>query len=52
LRRAAPSPYLAEFEFRYNNREANGINDSTRSINALKGIVGKRLTYVAADDQA
>jgi transposase-like protein len=37
--------YLAEFEFRYNNREALGCNDSDRSISALKGIVGKRLTY-------
>ncbi|HEY0012193.1 MAG TPA: IS1595 family transposase [Allosphingosinicella sp.] len=37
--------YLAEFEFRYNNRTANGINDAVRSDNALRGIVGKRLTY-------
>jgi len=41
--------YLAEFEFRYNNREANGFNDADRSVQALKGIVGKRLTYVAAN---
>lgn len=37
--------YLAEFEFRYSNREANGYNDSARSVRALEGIVGKRLTY-------
>lgn len=37
--------YLAEFEFRYNNRIANGFDDSARSIAGLKGIVGKRLTY-------
>ena len=37
--------YLAEFEFRYNNREALGCNDSDRSQAALRGIVGKRLTY-------
>ncbi len=37
--------YLAEFEFRYNNRTANGIDDRTRADNAVKGIVGKRLTY-------
>lgn len=37
--------YLAEFDFRYNNREAQGVDDSTRSINALRGISGKRLTY-------
>ena len=37
--------YLAEFEFRYSNREANGFNDGARSVEALKGIVGKRLFY-------
>lgn len=37
--------YLAEYEFRYNNREANGVDDRQRSIEAIKGIVGKRLTY-------
>lgn len=37
--------YLAEFEFRYNMREANGINDRGRSVRALEGIVGKRITY-------
>jgi transposase-like protein len=37
--------YLAEFDFRYCNREANGFNDSARSVRALEGIVGKRLTY-------
>ena len=37
--------YVAEFEFRYNNREANGFNDGERSAVALRGIVGKRLTY-------
>jgi transposase-like protein len=37
--------YMAEFDFRYNNRSALGIEDSERSQNALKNIVGKRLTY-------
>lgn len=37
--------YLAEFDFRYTNREALGCNDTDRSIAAIKGIVGKRLTY-------
>ena len=37
--------YLAEFDFRYTNRAALGCNDSDRSIAAIKGIVGKRLTY-------
>jgi transposase-like protein len=40
--------YLAEFDFRYSNRIALGIDDTTRADNALKGIVGKRLTYRAA----
>ncbi len=37
--------YLAEFDFRYSNRIALGINDSDRAARAVKGIVGKRLTY-------
>jgi transposase-like protein len=40
--------YVAEFEFRYNNREANGFNDADRSQQALRGSVGKRLTYGTA----
>ncbi len=41
--------YLAEFDFRYNNRTKLGIDDQQRSANALKGIVGKRLTYNPAN---
>jgi transposase-like protein len=37
--------YLAEFDFRYSNRIALGINDSDRADAALQGIRGKRLTY-------
>jgi transposase-like protein len=37
--------YLSEFDFRYSNRIALGIGDEDRSERALKGIVGKRLTY-------
>ena len=37
--------YLAEFEFRYNTRTANGYDDRQRGAEAVKGIVGKRLTY-------
>jgi hypothetical protein len=37
--------YVAEFEFRYNNRSALGVEDGERSRNALKSIVGKRLMY-------
>ena len=37
--------YLAEFDFRYNNRVALGIGDAARADQLVKGIVGKRLTY-------
>lgn len=36
---------LAEFDFRYNNRTALGVDDAERSSNALFGVIGKRLTY-------
>lgn len=38
--------YLAEFDFRYNNRLALGVNDAERATKALLGTVGKRLTYL------
>ena len=41
--------YCAEFDFRYNHRE---ISDFERSDEALKGIVGKRLTYRRPDNLA
>jgi transposase-like protein len=37
--------YLAEFDFRYSNRVALGINDAARAQKALNGIKGKRLYY-------
>lgn len=37
--------YLAEFDFRYSHRVARGVNDDARADRAMKGIVGKRLTY-------
>jgi len=37
--------YLAEFDFRYSNREANGVDDRARADNLLRGVVGRRLTY-------
>ncbi|MCC0809010.1 IS1595 family transposase [Methylobacterium sp. W2] len=37
--------YLAEFDFRYNNRVKLGCGDAEQAERALKGIVGKRLTY-------
>ncbi|WP_424975284.1 IS1595 family transposase [Dinoroseobacter sp. S124A] len=37
--------YAAEFDFRYNNRKANGVDDSQRAENVLSSATGKRLTY-------
>lgn len=37
--------YAAEFDFRYNNRIALGVDDLTRADRALIGAKGKRLTY-------
>jgi len=37
--------YLAEFDFRHNNRIAIGQDDIGRADNILSGVVGKRLTY-------
>lgn len=37
--------YLAEFDFRYNNRIALVVNDIDRPQRAMAGIVGKRLSY-------
>ena len=42
--------YLAEFDFRYSNREALGVEDNERRDEALKGISGKRLTYRRPSD--
>ena len=40
--------YATEFEFRYNNRIANGVDDKQRAKQAIKGFAGKRLTYERA----
>jgi hypothetical protein len=37
--------YLAEFDFRHNNRIGLGVDDTARAGELAKGIVGKRLTY-------
>jgi transposase-like protein len=37
--------YLAEFDFRYNHRVAKGVDDVSRTVAALAGAKGKRLTY-------
>jgi hypothetical protein len=45
LRQAAPASYAAKFDFPYNNRATNGVEDAKRSEIALRGAAGKRLTY-------
>lgn len=40
--------YLAEFDFRHNNRVALGVNDTDRAASILAGVAGKRLTYQTA----
>jgi len=40
--------YMAEFDFRYNHRTAQGVSDMGRTTVALFGAKGKRLTYRAA----
>ena len=37
--------YVTEFGFRHNTRAVLGFNDTDRTNEALKGTVGKRLTY-------
>jgi transposase-like protein len=37
--------YLAEFDFRYNERAALGVTDEARADTLVRGIVGKRLMY-------
>jgi len=54
--------YVNEFDFRYNHRETRvkvegkwekaGFSDTERTIAALKGISGKRLTYRRANETA
>jgi ISXO2-like transposase domain len=37
--------YLAEFDFRYNERMAMKVTDKERATKAIAGVVGKRMTY-------
>ncbi|MFZ1962328.1 MAG: IS1595 family transposase [Roseiarcus sp.] len=41
--------YLAEFDFRYSNRVRLGVDDVERTVRAVKGAMGKRLTYQTTD---
>lgn len=41
--------YLTEFELRYSNRVALGVDDRALGTAAMRGITGKRLTYKRPD---
>ena len=43
--------YLNEFDFRYSNRAALGVDDAERTSRAIHGSAGKRLTYRQPDDR-
>ena len=40
--------YVAEFDFRYNNRVRLGVDDAERTRRAILGAQGKRLMYQTA----
>ncbi len=43
--------YVDEFAFRWNARSSLGVEDTERTSRAIKGAVGKRLTYRRADQK-
>ncbi|MGE3142594.1 MAG: transposase, partial [Hyphomonadaceae bacterium] len=43
--------YMAEFDFRYSNRIALGIDDQARLATMVEGAWGRRLTYAGAGRQ-
>lgn len=44
--------YLAEFDFRQNNRAKLGVDDEQRAEIAIRGFAGKRLTYQTTHSEA
>lgn len=42
--------YVGEFDFRYNNRSARGVEDAERMSKAVRGARGKRLKYRQATE--
>jgi transposase-like protein len=43
--------YLAEFDFRYNERSALKVTDAERATKAVAGVIGKRVTYQQTNDR-
>lgn len=44
--------YIADFDFRYSYRAKLGYTDEQRTVLALKGAEGKRLTYRRTGERA
>lgn len=44
--------YLAEFDFRYNNRSGLGVEDTERAAKIIQQAGGKRLTYRRTNETA
>ena len=44
--------YAAEFDFRYSNHVALGVDDQERARKALTGAIGKRITYRGSDQRS
>jgi hypothetical protein len=44
--------YMAEYDFRYSNRIALGVDDKARADTLLSGVVGRRLTYETTCERA
>jgi hypothetical protein len=44
--------YLAEYDFRYNERMALNASDVERATKAVSGVVGKRMTYQQPDGRS
>jgi len=42
--------YLAEYDFRHNERMALNVSDAERADKAVAGVVGKRVTYQQIND--
>ena len=41
--------YVAEYDFRYNNRSRLGVEDTERTAKIIQQAAGKRLTYRRTD---
>jgi hypothetical protein len=44
--------YVAEFDFRYNERSALGVEDKERATKIVRGMQGKRLMYRRTNEAA